>query len=51
MGTGGCGFDVSDAGPEKGYAQVVLEKILDPEQITAFTESFLHGVSLTWFVK
>ena len=51
MGAHGYGLDVPDTGPEERGEEVVLEKVLDPKQVTAFTESLLHGFLLGVVVK
>jgi len=51
MGADGDSLDISYAGPEERGEEVVLEKVLDPKQVTAFTESLLHGFLLGMDVK
>jgi hypothetical protein len=47
----GYGLDISDARPEERDEEVVLQKVLDPEQVAAITESLLHEGLLGMIVK
>jgi hypothetical protein len=51
MGADGYGLDIPDARPEERDEEVVLQKVLDPEQVAAITESFLHEGLLGMIVK